>query len=205
MRRIRPNMAEQFGFLLDSLFMEGLQADLERLNRINALLPHCHSGSAPLGMRHVETLVVLPEADPAESAIAHRDSMPSSLRALLRILGARGARGGKLDVLPPVRGAVHARVDRGRRARRERPPHGDRGFPGARLDEEDRAEAEQGREPHHVGDGRQDHAAGKRRSMRSRFSVIGISTPAIAAATRLITIAMKMTAATSQCRTRARS
>ena len=91
-----PNMAEQFGFLLDSLFMEGLQADLERLNRVNALLPHCRSGATPLGMRHVETLLVLPEADPAESAIAHRGSMPGSLRALLRILGARGARGGKL-------------------------------------------------------------------------------------------------------------
>jgi len=76
--------------------MEGLQADLERLNRVNALLPHCRSGPAPLGMRHVETMLVLPEIDPAESAIAHRDAMPGSLRALLRILGARGARGGKL-------------------------------------------------------------------------------------------------------------
>jgi NTE family protein len=89
-------MAEQFGFLLDSLFTEGLQADLERLNRVNALLPHCRSGPAPLGMRHVETLLVLPDADPAESAIAHRGAVPGSLRALLRILGARGARGGKL-------------------------------------------------------------------------------------------------------------
>ncbi len=47
-------------------------------------------------MRHVETLVLQPERDPVEEALAHRDAMPGSLRALLRILGARGARGGRL-------------------------------------------------------------------------------------------------------------
>jgi NTE family protein len=91
-----PNMAEQFGFMLDSLFVEGLQADLERLNRINALLAELRPGAAPLGMRHVETLVLQPELDPSESAIEHRHAMPGTLRALLRILGARGARGGRL-------------------------------------------------------------------------------------------------------------
>jgi NTE family protein len=91
-----PNMAEQFGFMLDSLFVEGLQADLERLNRINALLAGMRPGPAPLGMRHVETLVLQPERDPSERAVAHADAMPGTLRALLRILGARGARGGRL-------------------------------------------------------------------------------------------------------------
>ncbi len=91
-----PNMAEQFGFMLDSLFMEGLHADLERLKRINELLAHLRPGPAPHGMRHVETLLVQPERDPGEAAIAHRMAMPATLRALLRILGARGARGGKL-------------------------------------------------------------------------------------------------------------
>ncbi len=91
-----PNMADQFGFMLDSLFMEGLQADIERLNRINALLAHLRPGPVPLGMRHVETLLVQPERDPSETAIAHRMSMPRTMRAFLRILGARGARGGKL-------------------------------------------------------------------------------------------------------------
>ncbi len=91
-----PNMAEQFGFMLDSLFLEGLQADHERLNRINALLAHQRPGAAPLGMRHVETLLMQPERDPAESAISHCGTVPAALRSLLRILGARGERGGKL-------------------------------------------------------------------------------------------------------------
>lgn len=91
-----PNMAEQFGFMLDSLFMEGLQADLERLNRINALLAQQRPGPAPLGMRPVETLLLVPERDPSIAALEHRMAMPGSLRALLRVLGARGARGGRL-------------------------------------------------------------------------------------------------------------
>lgn len=91
-----PNMAEQFGFMLDSLFIEGLQADLERLNRINALLVGRAPGPAPFDMRHVDALVLQPERDPVEAALAHRGAMPASLRALLRILGARGARGGRL-------------------------------------------------------------------------------------------------------------
>lgn len=91
-----PNMAEQFGFMLDSLFAEGLQTDLERLNRINALLAHLRPGPAPFGLRHVETLLVFPERDPSDLAIEHRKAMPGTLRALLRILGARGARGGRL-------------------------------------------------------------------------------------------------------------
>jgi NTE family protein len=91
-----PNMAEQFGFMLDSLFMEGLQADLERLARINTLLARLPPGPAPLGLRRVETLLVLPQRDPSEIALAHRMAMPGTLRALLRILGATGVRGGRL-------------------------------------------------------------------------------------------------------------
>jgi NTE family protein len=91
-----PNMAEQFGFMLDALFTEGMQADLERLDRINTLLAHARPGPAPRGMRHVDTLLLQPEQDPSEAALAHQGAMPTALRSLLRVLGARGARGGKL-------------------------------------------------------------------------------------------------------------
>ena len=94
--RQQPNMAEQFGFLLDSLFMEGLQADLERLNRVNVLLASCVAGPKPRSMRHVDTLLVQPSEDPAEAALAHREAMPGPLRALLRVIGVSGARGGRL-------------------------------------------------------------------------------------------------------------
>ncbi len=92
----RPNMAEQFGFMLDALFMEGMQADLERLHRINAMLEHTRPGPAPLAMRHIQALLLQPEQDPSEVALAHQRAVPGALRSLLRVLGARGARGGKL-------------------------------------------------------------------------------------------------------------
>jgi NTE family protein len=91
-----PNMADQFGFMLDTLFMEGLQADLERLTRINALLAGLPHGPAPLGMRYVEAMLVQPRRDPSEIALPHRMAMPGALRALLRIFGATRARGGRL-------------------------------------------------------------------------------------------------------------
>jgi NTE family protein len=91
-----PNMAEQFGFMLDSLFTEGLQSDLERLERVNTLLAHARPGPPPLGLRHVETMLVLPRRDPSAIALAHRQAIPASLRALLRVLGASGERGGRL-------------------------------------------------------------------------------------------------------------
>lgn len=91
-----PNMAEMFGLMLDSLFMEGLQADLERTERINALLDHARPGPPPLGLRRIETLLLLPQRDPGALALAHRDAMPRTVRALLRMLGATGTRGGRL-------------------------------------------------------------------------------------------------------------
>ncbi len=91
-----PNMAEQFGFMLDTLFMEGLQSDLERLERVNTLLAHARPGPLPFGLRHVETMLVLPQRDPSTIALVHRQAIPSSLRVLLRVLGASGERGGRL-------------------------------------------------------------------------------------------------------------
>jgi NTE family protein len=41
-------------------------------------------------------LLVLPQRDPSVIALAHRQAIPASLRALLRVLGASGARGGRL-------------------------------------------------------------------------------------------------------------
>ncbi len=93
---LAPNMAEQFGFMLDTLFMEGLQADLERLVRINTLLAQLRPECAPHDLRPIDTLLLLPQRDPADIAISHRMAMPRTLRALLRVMGATGLRGGHL-------------------------------------------------------------------------------------------------------------
>jgi len=91
-----PNIGEMFGFMLDTLFMEGLQADVERAERINVLLGHVQDCPAPLGLRRIDTLLMLPSKDPRNIAIAHHAAMPRTLGALLRTLGAAGKRGGGL-------------------------------------------------------------------------------------------------------------
>ena len=91
-----PDIGEMLGFMLDTLFMEGLHADLERVERTNGLLDHLQGCPPPAGLRRVQTLLMLPRSDPREIAIAQRAAMPRTLRALLRTLGVAGERGGRL-------------------------------------------------------------------------------------------------------------
>ncbi|HVN41705.1 MAG TPA: patatin-like phospholipase family protein [Steroidobacteraceae bacterium] len=89
-----PTPGHLLGFVLDSLFTDGLSIDLERLRQVNRLL---ESGGAPAqGWRPIETFVVEPSADPTELARRHARALPRTLRALLRTMGALEARGGLL-------------------------------------------------------------------------------------------------------------
>ena len=72
-----PTFGQMFGFMLDSLFMDQLTADLERINRYNQAE----------GMRHIEALLMTPSRDVNEIAHRHARELPVSLRALMRIFG----------------------------------------------------------------------------------------------------------------------
>jgi NTE family protein len=69
-----------FGFMLDSLFMDQLQSDLERLNSHNELP----------STERIEALVLTPSQDLSEIARRHRSELPRSFRALMRAMGASG-------------------------------------------------------------------------------------------------------------------
>src|ERR1700681_897876 len=60
-RTAEPSFGQMFGFMLDSLFMDQLNADLERIGRYN---------ECP-GVRRVETLVITPSKDLSEIARRH--------------------------------------------------------------------------------------------------------------------------------------
>jgi NTE family protein len=75
---IEPTFGQMFGFMLDSLFMDQLHADLERIHLSN------ENSSA----RPIETLVMTPTQDVNQIAQRHVRELPRSLRALLRTLGA---------------------------------------------------------------------------------------------------------------------
>ncbi|HEX4152979.1 MAG TPA: patatin-like phospholipase family protein [Steroidobacteraceae bacterium] len=80
--RTEPTFGQMFGFMLDSLFMDQLQSDLERFQP---------GGEDPRAPR-VECLVVTPSQDLSEIASRHRSELPTALRALLRVMGANSSK-----------------------------------------------------------------------------------------------------------------
>jgi NTE family protein len=90
-----PSPGNLLGFVLDSLFTDGLSIDLERLRQINAILQSEGAGSVPQ-RRPIEALVIEPSDDTTALARRHVRAMPRSLRNLLRTIGALEARGGLL-------------------------------------------------------------------------------------------------------------
>jgi NTE family protein len=89
-----PSPGQLFGFMLDTLFSDQLDADLEQLARINALVERA-PGATP-GLRRVEAVRLLPSTDPRELATRHTAALPATLRTLLSVIGARGAAGSLL-------------------------------------------------------------------------------------------------------------
>ena len=90
-----PSPGDLLGFVLDSLFTDGLSIDLERLRQINAILQLSATVALP-DRRPIEALVIQPSDDPTAIARRHLHAMPRSLRTLLRTMGALEARGGVL-------------------------------------------------------------------------------------------------------------
>jgi NTE family protein len=80
-RAAEPSFGQMFGFMLDSLFMDQLNADLERISRYN------ETNTA----RRIEFLVMTPSRDVNEIARRHSRELPRSLRTLMRALGANNA------------------------------------------------------------------------------------------------------------------
>jgi len=90
-----PSPGDLLGFVLDSLFADGLSIDLERLQQVNGLLLACEGATAP-GRKPIAVLVIQPSVDPTAIARKHVARLPRSLRSLLRTIGALEARGGLL-------------------------------------------------------------------------------------------------------------
>jgi NTE family protein len=91
-----PTFAHLGGYMLDTLFMDGLYTDLERLSRTNRILEQL--GDRKLtgnlaALRPLHTLVIVPRQDLRSVAAQYVAELPRGVRLLLRGLGA-GARSG---------------------------------------------------------------------------------------------------------------
>ncbi len=89
-----PSVAQSLGLLLDSVFMDHLDADAEVLESVNRLLAGCPADDAPSGaFRPVEFVLFRPSRDLGEIARECADGLPRAIRSLARSFGAEG-RGG---------------------------------------------------------------------------------------------------------------
>lgn len=90
-----PGVGQIAGYILDTLFLNSLAPDIERLQRINQTLTQIEDpGRTPL--RRVETLLISPSRDIAAIAEPLHHLFPASIRYLLAVLGARRGRGRRL-------------------------------------------------------------------------------------------------------------
>ena len=95
----RPSFAQIAGYMLDTLFMDGLYSDLERMTRINQLIdavPPAHRSGALGKMRAIDTMLIVPSEDLREIAQQYRQQLPFAIRALLRGVSGRGRGEGRL-------------------------------------------------------------------------------------------------------------
>lgn len=91
----RPSAAQIGALVLNSLFAEALDADVEHLERLNSILPEERDGS--FGMRKIDVLVIRPSEDLGELAKSYSEKAPFFVRFLLRGLGSE--RGRSSDIL----------------------------------------------------------------------------------------------------------
>lgn len=96
-----PTFGQIFGYMLDSLFSDGMYSDLERLTQLNQIVDKVGpitvtNPDSTVHLRRIDMLVILPSRDLSEIARHHVDSLPRTLRVLLRTMGAMNTGGGQL-------------------------------------------------------------------------------------------------------------
>jgi len=89
-----PTPGQLFGYMLDTLFMDQVYANIEHVQRMNELVERAPAAAS--GMHKVATLLLAPSEDLRRIAARHVRTLPRALRTLLRVIGARGVAGAQL-------------------------------------------------------------------------------------------------------------
>jgi len=94
-----PTFAQLGGYMLDTLFMDGLYTDLERVSNLNKII--AKAGTERLKgvegrLRPLHTLVIVPKDDVRAIAVRHAHELPHGIRLLLKGLGATSRSGMQL-------------------------------------------------------------------------------------------------------------
>ena len=92
-----PSLAQIAGHALNSIFLDSMEVDLERLKKINDLVDMMPEEIRERSnLKHVDVLVVSPSQPIEKIAERYASELPWTIRLLLRLIGARQRRGGTL-------------------------------------------------------------------------------------------------------------
>lgn len=84
-----PSLGEIGGAMMDIIFLDNLQADLDRLKRVNSIIKKLDKPEREkLGLREIDVLTIEPSEDVRDIAFEHSHEVPKSLRFMLRRFGA---------------------------------------------------------------------------------------------------------------------
>ena len=94
-----PSLAQIAGHALNSIFLDGLEADIERVERINRTLrlmpPHSRDPDV-FQLREVDVLVMRPSEDLGALAATYARTLPFAVRMLMSVIGGMRRDGGTL-------------------------------------------------------------------------------------------------------------
>lgn len=85
-----PTVGDISGHLFDSIFIDSLESDIERLMRVNTLLAHIPQSDAvreQLPLKSVDTFIISPSIEPAELAGQYFKNLPRGLRFFFKRIG----------------------------------------------------------------------------------------------------------------------
>jgi len=94
-----PSLAQIAGHAMNSIFVDSLDVDLERLQRINEtlkMIPHEKLQERKIKLRPIETLTISPSEEINEMAQLYAQSLPVMMRSLYRTVGAMSPNGSTL-------------------------------------------------------------------------------------------------------------
>lgn len=91
-----PPFAQIAGHAINSIFVDSLEVDLERLNRINEtlkLIPPEAFQKKQILLRPVQSMLITPSQEVSQIALEHAQALPALMRFLYRLVGAMGPNG----------------------------------------------------------------------------------------------------------------